>query len=291
MDLFRNDAEYRVAILSITAAGTGLNFTPCHAVVFAELHFTPGLLGQAEDRVHRIGQTQNVSVKYLIAKKTLDEYIWKQHIEGKLDVIGAALDGEHEGSKWNVERDYSNLRNNNDRRGTSQKTPLKVSNFDQEKQEADIAANNNNNNNNNNDNDNDDDDYADDDDQSVATKIIISAGNSNNGHSRTSITSSNNSKWTPMKTIGGSSLSNAKNNNNNSSNNSSPHKIVEFGNGSLTSKNSRKRSLHLVTNQPSLLDFFKKSKQISHVQSSSFYESQGNRVDDDDEDEEIIAID
>jgi hypothetical protein len=37
-------------LLSITVAGQGLSFTPCYSVIFAELHWTPGMLAQAEGK-------------------------------------------------------------------------------------------------------------------------------------------------------------------------------------------------------------------------------------------------
>lgn len=34
------------------------------------------VLIQAEDRVHRIGQTKNVNIHYLVAKESADDHLW-----------------------------------------------------------------------------------------------------------------------------------------------------------------------------------------------------------------------
>jgi SNF2 family DNA or RNA helicase len=89
---FQQDPHTRVAILSLTAASTGLTLTAANKVVFAELYWTPALLLQAEDRVHRIGQTREVFVVYLLARGTVDDVIWPLIAE-KLDVVGNTLNG------------------------------------------------------------------------------------------------------------------------------------------------------------------------------------------------------
>lgn len=41
---------------------------------------------QAEDRVHRIGQDNNVTIQYLVAKQTADDYLWPL-IQRKMNVL------------------------------------------------------------------------------------------------------------------------------------------------------------------------------------------------------------
>lgn len=82
-----NENGPQVALLSILAVGMGVTLTAANTVVFAELYWTPGALLQAEDRVHRVGQTRPVQIKYLIAKATADEKIWWM-LEKKISVIG-----------------------------------------------------------------------------------------------------------------------------------------------------------------------------------------------------------
>lgn len=72
-DQFQTDDKTRVALLSITAANAGLTLTSAQLVVFAELFWNPGILTQAEDRAHRIGQTDSVVVQYLVAQGNIEK--------------------------------------------------------------------------------------------------------------------------------------------------------------------------------------------------------------------------
>ncbi|KAF7634139.1 hypothetical protein Mgra_00006437 [Meloidogyne graminicola] len=86
---FQNDKRIRAALLSITAAGTGITLTAASVVIFAELYWNPSLMIQAEDRAHRVGQRDSVQVQYLIAKNTADTLIWDL-VGSKLQVLGIA---------------------------------------------------------------------------------------------------------------------------------------------------------------------------------------------------------
>ncbi|KAM8934000.1 DNA annealing helicase and endonuclease ZRANB3 [Pelodytes ibericus] len=92
---FQNEPDVRVAVLSIQAAGQGLTFTAATHVVFAELYWDPGHIKQAEDRAHRIGQSNSVHIHYLIAKGTLDTLMWGM-LNRKANVTGSTLNGKKE---------------------------------------------------------------------------------------------------------------------------------------------------------------------------------------------------
>jgi SWI/SNF-related matrix-associated actin-dependent regulator 1 of chromatin subfamily A len=83
---FRNDPNCRVAVLSIEIAATGLTLVQASLVVFVELKWTPADHQQAEDRVHRIGQTRDVEIFYLHAEGSIDDRIW-EILEKKLVMI------------------------------------------------------------------------------------------------------------------------------------------------------------------------------------------------------------
>ncbi|XP_037066192.1 SWI/SNF-related matrix-associated actin-dependent regulator of chromatin subfamily A-like protein 1 isoform X3 [Peromyscus leucopus] len=102
---FQLSKGHAVAVLSITAANMGLTFSSADLVVFAELFWNPGVLIQAEDRVHRIGQTNSVGIHYLVAKGTADDYLWPL-IQEKIKVLGEAGLSETNFSEMTEATDY-----------------------------------------------------------------------------------------------------------------------------------------------------------------------------------------
>lgn len=70
---FQTESSIRIALLSITAAYQGITMTEGSVVVFAEYYWTPGIMIQAEDRIHRVGQKQNCTIYYLHCDETLDK--------------------------------------------------------------------------------------------------------------------------------------------------------------------------------------------------------------------------
>ena len=91
---FQTDEECLVAILSITACATGLTLTKASTVVFAELHFTPSIMIQAEDRAHRIGQDAGcVNIHYLVGEDTLDVLLFRK-LNEKQNIVSTTLDNK-----------------------------------------------------------------------------------------------------------------------------------------------------------------------------------------------------
>ncbi|MGA5133774.1 DEAD/DEAH box helicase [Streptomyces olivoreticuli] len=67
--------EVPVFLLSLKAAGTGLNLTRASHVVHFDRWWNPAVEAQATDRAYRIGQTQPVQVHRLIAEGTIEDRI------------------------------------------------------------------------------------------------------------------------------------------------------------------------------------------------------------------------
>ena len=94
VDAFQTDDNVRVFVGNIKAAGVGLTLTKASNTCFLECSMVPGDMDQAEDRVHRIGQTaDSVTAWYLLAGDTIEEDI-AQLIDHKRKVLAQALDGK-----------------------------------------------------------------------------------------------------------------------------------------------------------------------------------------------------
>jgi SWI/SNF-related matrix-associated actin-dependent regulator 1 of chromatin subfamily A len=91
VDRFQGDPKVLCFVGNIQAAGVGITLTAASHIVFSELPWTPGELSQAEDRCHRIGQRESVSVVHLVVDGSLDAHM-AQVIVAKQDVIDRALD-------------------------------------------------------------------------------------------------------------------------------------------------------------------------------------------------------
>ncbi|GAA2428752.1 SNF2-related protein [Streptomyces mauvecolor] len=74
VDAFQS-GEVPVFILSLKAAGTGLNLTRAGHVIHYDRWWNPAVEEQATDRAYRIGQTQPVQVHRLIAEGTVEDRI------------------------------------------------------------------------------------------------------------------------------------------------------------------------------------------------------------------------
>jgi uncharacterized Zn finger protein len=75
VDGFQNNRADKFFILSLKAAGTGLNLTAARHVIHYDLWWNPAVEAQATDRAYRIGQKNNVMVHRFITKGTFEERI------------------------------------------------------------------------------------------------------------------------------------------------------------------------------------------------------------------------
>jgi SNF2 family DNA or RNA helicase len=75
VDRFQNDPEPMLFVLSLKAAGVGLNLTAAAHVVHVDRWWNPAVEDQATDRAFRIGQHKNVQVRKLICAGTLEERV------------------------------------------------------------------------------------------------------------------------------------------------------------------------------------------------------------------------
>ena len=75
VDMFQQESYVPYVVLSLKAAGTGLNLTAANHVIHFDRWWNPAVENQATDRAYRIGQKKNVVVHKLICRGTIEEKI------------------------------------------------------------------------------------------------------------------------------------------------------------------------------------------------------------------------
>ena len=75
IDKFQNEDKYKVFIGTTAKCGTGITLTRASYMIFIDTPWTSGEFVQAQDRIHRIGQTKPVFYYVLICKDTIDELV------------------------------------------------------------------------------------------------------------------------------------------------------------------------------------------------------------------------
>jgi hypothetical protein len=79
-----------VLFVSLKAGGVGINLTAASSVYMLDPWWNPAIEDQAMDRVHRLGQTRDVSVVRFCARDTIEERLFELQIR-KRELAAAAF--------------------------------------------------------------------------------------------------------------------------------------------------------------------------------------------------------
>ena len=94
VDRFQNEKSESVFLLSLRAAGSGLNLTAASYVILFDPWWNPAVEAQAIDRTHRIGQESKVIAYRILAKNTVEEKI--REIQNEKSKLADSVIGEGE---------------------------------------------------------------------------------------------------------------------------------------------------------------------------------------------------
>jgi SWI/SNF-related matrix-associated actin-dependent regulator 1 of chromatin subfamily A len=107
---FQNDHKIKLFIGQIKSAGVGLTLTSSKAVAFLEFGSTAPGMEQAEDRVHRIGQTaDSVLAYYLVLENSIDEQIMEILNRRNKDLKRVMNDEDEDLFEPKKEKEFSEL--------------------------------------------------------------------------------------------------------------------------------------------------------------------------------------
>lgn len=96
---FQEDDDCKFVVGTIGAMGTGLTLTAGTVEIFMDEPWNRANKEQAEDRCHRVGTTENVTIYTILCKDTIDERV-HELVERKGAMADALVDG-----KLNIDKD------------------------------------------------------------------------------------------------------------------------------------------------------------------------------------------
>lgn len=109
MNALKNDPAVRVMLVSIGAGGLGLNLTTANKVFMMEPQFNPAAEAQAVDRVHRLGQDREVTIKRFIMDNSFEEKMQELQ-KKKKDLANLAMARERKSKEQATKQRLEELR-------------------------------------------------------------------------------------------------------------------------------------------------------------------------------------
>ena len=95
VELFQSGKK-NVLICNLLAGGVGLTLTKANRIIVNDFDWVPANHLQAEDRIHRIGQSRHCVIEYMYAPDSMDEKMAFM-LEDKLRNINLIIDAKEEG--------------------------------------------------------------------------------------------------------------------------------------------------------------------------------------------------
>jgi len=90
---FSRTPELAAIVASLNCLNRGFTITAANHVILVDLEYSPEATEQAEDRVHRPGQTKPVYIHYLLSRDTIDQLMHEILVQ-KAQAIRHAIDGK-----------------------------------------------------------------------------------------------------------------------------------------------------------------------------------------------------
>jgi SNF2 family DNA or RNA helicase len=90
---FSRSPDVCAIVASLNCLNRGFTITAANHVILVDLEYSPEATEQAEDRVHRPGQTKPVHISYLLSRDTIDQVMHEILVQ-KAQAIRHAIDGK-----------------------------------------------------------------------------------------------------------------------------------------------------------------------------------------------------